>query len=137
MLWQWWAMVLMTPTKTTGLSRTHGPAIGALLAYACLVPAFSPYNPGCNSIESPFALFHIAPSILASASRSADSAVERWKHRLHADVAILPSRGNGGYINIARSHHACGVTTDPLYAIFEPSRHDADNSAPADSLVVA
>ncbi|CAK0742229.1 hypothetical protein CVIRNUC_001381 [Coccomyxa viridis] len=45
--------------------------------------------------------------------------------------------GNSGYINIARGHHACGVTTDPLYAIFEPSRHAADNPAPADSVVVA
>ena len=46
------------------------------------------------------------------------------------------SRGDNGYINIARAHHACGVTTDPVYAIFEPRRHTADLD-PADSLVVA
>lgn len=46
------------------------------------------------------------------------------------------SRGDNGYINIARAHHACGVTTDPVYAVFEPSRYTAD-SEPAESLVVA
>ena len=137
MLWQSWATVLMTPTKTTGSSRTPGPATGTLLAYACLVPAFSPCNPGCDSIESLLALPHTVPSISASTAESAGGAVERCKHRMHADAAVLLSRGNSGYINIARGHHACGVTTDPLYAIFEPSRHAADNSAPADSLVVA
>ncbi len=74
---------------------------------------------------------------MTSTAGYADAAVERWKHRLHADAAVLLSRGNSGYINIAHGHHACGVTTDPLYAIFEPSRHAADNPAPADSVVVA
>ena len=131
MLWQSWAMVPMTPTKTTGSSRTPGPATGALL------PPLSPYYPECSPLKSLCAVPHTGRSILASAARSADDALERWKHGLHADAVILVSRGNNGYINIARGHHACGVTTDPLYAIFEPSRHVADYPAPADSVKVA
>ncbi|CAL5219433.1 g1262 [Coccomyxa viridis] len=45
--------------------------------------------------------------------------------------------GDNGYINIARAHHACGVTTDPIYAVFEPSRHGAASAEPADTLEVA
>ena len=28
-------------------------------------------------------------------------------------------RGDGGYIKIARGHHGCGITTDPVYAVFD------------------
>lgn len=28
-------------------------------------------------------------------------------------------RGDSGYIKIARGHHGCGITTDPVYAVFD------------------
>jgi hypothetical protein len=34
-------------------------------------------------------------------------------------------RGDNGYIHIARHNHACGVTTDPMYAVFESKHHEA------------
>ncbi len=27
-----------------------------------------------------------------------------------------------GYIKIARAHHGCGITTDPVYAVFKSAR---------------
>ena len=30
--------------------------------------------------------------------------------------------GLQGYIKIARAHHGCGITTDPVYAVFKSAR---------------
>lgn len=32
-------------------------------------------------------------------------------------------RGDNGYVKIARGHHGCGITTDPLYAVFDGKKH--------------
>ncbi|CAL8467551.1 g7089 [Coccomyxa elongata] len=31
--------------------------------------------------------------------------------------------GDNGYVNIARGHHGCGITTDPMYAVFDGKKH--------------
>ena len=46
-------------------------------------------------------------------------------------------RGDSGYIHMARHNHACGVTTDPVVAVFEGKHHGEHEPPALDALPVA
>lgn len=46
-------------------------------------------------------------------------------------------RGDNGYIHIARHNHACGVTTDPMYAVFEAKHHHEESREEAGQIRIS